>query len=409
MRAVVTLFFDKRRKSKKSELYPLRIRVTHDSRQHHVKIMELSEEDWNKLNKKRVPKSHTIIDQEVKKHRRRAEKIVEGIKPFSWPVFKKAWNRDVVDRTDLIGQIEQRMLDLDKQGQYGTSNSFRSTLSAVKKFHSDSSSSEYLQFTSVDADWLEDFESWMLDQGKSRTTIGIYARNIRTIFNSQIKLGDLDRKFYPFGEGKYVIPNSKNVKKALSDTDLKKLFEYHPEHEAAERALNFWKLIYLCSGINVKDLALLKHENLHQDEIRFFRAKTKKTSKGDQVEIRIPLIDEAKKLISTLKVRKSANGGLLFDLIDHKVDSRHQHQQVLQASKTINKHMDRIRLELGFPFKVRTYEARHSFGSKLYKSGVSIDRIQEAMGHKNLKTTKAYLASIDIEERKTSQKKLMDF
>ncbi len=409
MRAVVTLFFDTRRRNAKSKLFSLRIRVTHNYIQHHVKISELSKQDWEKLNRKRVPKSHTAIDQEIQKDFQKAKNIVEQLQPFSWPAFKKEWNRNSTDHTDLLAQLEQRRLDLEKQGRFGTSNSFRSTVSAVKKFYRISSKSNTLPFTAVDADWLEDFESWMLESGKSWTTVGIYARNIRSLFNQQMSQGTLDRKYYPFGENKYIIPSSKNVKKALSGSDLKQLFNYIPEQDAARRALDFWKLIYLCSGINVKDLAYLKYENLLKDEIRFFRAKTKRTSKSDQVEIRIPLLKETNQLINRLKVKRSENGGHLFNLIDHEVDAKHQHQQVLQASKTINKYMDRIRKDLGFSFKVRTYEARHSFGTKLYKSGVSIERIQEAMGHKDLKTTKSYLASIDIEERKSSQEKLLDF
>jgi hypothetical protein len=47
----------------------------------------------------------------------------------------------------------------------------------------------------------------MLAQDYSKTTIGIYTRQLRTLFNEAIEQGLLKKeKHYPFGRRKYVPP-----------------------------------------------------------------------------------------------------------------------------------------------------------------------------------------------------------
>lgn len=65
-------------------------------------------------------------------------------------------------------------------------------------------------------DWLNNYEKWMLDDGKSVSIVGIYMRNVRTMMNIAIEQGLLNHDAYLFGKIKYIIPPARNVKKALS-------------------------------------------------------------------------------------------------------------------------------------------------------------------------------------------------
>jgi integrase/recombinase XerD len=47
--------------------------------------------------------------------------------------------------------------------------------------------------------------------------------------------------------------------------------------------------------------------------------------------------------------------------------------------------------------KETAFVARHSFATFLKRSGVSTEFISEALGHSDLKTTKAYLARLEEE------------
>lgn len=72
--------------------------------------------------------------------------------------------------------------------------------------------------------------------------------------------------------------------------------------------------------------------------------------------------------------------------------------------KCINKKMNYIRFG-----KVTTYTARHSFATVLKCSGANIAYISESLGHSDLKTTEAYLASFEKEERQKNASLLTNF
>ena len=78
-----------------------------------------------------------------------------------------------------------------------------------------------------------------------------------------------------------------------------------------------------------------------------------------------------------------------------------------QATKQVNKYMQRVAEAVGIKGKATFYAARHSFASELKLSGESTVFIQESLGHKDLKTTEIYLSAFDSEQRLKAQKKLL--
>ena len=51
-----------------------------------------------------------------------------------------------------------------------------------------------------------EYENWMIKNGGSITTVGIYLRSLRTLFGMAINDGLLTKDFYPFGKKRYEIP-----------------------------------------------------------------------------------------------------------------------------------------------------------------------------------------------------------
>lgn len=120
----------------------------------------------------------------------------------------------------------------------------------------------------------------MVGNGNSITTVGIYLRYLRTLINNAIAEGSLSREHYPFGKRKYDIPAADNIKKALTLKDIAAIYYYQPEAGTyADMAKDYWIFMYPCNGINVKDLCLLKYENLKENVLEFRRAKTVRTKK----------------------------------------------------------------------------------------------------------------------------------
>ncbi len=108
-----------------------------------------------------------------------------------------------------------------ENGEIGTANSYKDSLSSFKKFWK----SDYLSIEDVDVKFLKKYEKWMLEtRGNSVTTVGIYLRNLRTVFNLIINHDKSKFENYPFTEKKYIIPTAENEKISLEwDFGLKML------------------------------------------------------------------------------------------------------------------------------------------------------------------------------------------
>ncbi len=89
-------------------------------------------------------------------------------------------------------------------------------------------------FQKITDTYLKFYTEWMKKGGagnkeqNSKSTIGMYLRNLRHVFNvaaNELKIINKE-KCYPFGASKYRIPSSRNVKKAFDPDMLKALYTY---------------------------------------------------------------------------------------------------------------------------------------------------------------------------------------
>jgi len=176
----------------------------------------------------------------------------------------------------------------------------------------------------------------MLQNGKSVTTIGIYLRSVRTIFN---------------------------IKKAIAFTDISLLFNYKaPSGSSMEMAKDYWMFIYFCNGINVKDMCLLKYKNIQGDIIIFERSKTVRTKR--KVEpIRVPLLIETFNIIKKWGNKNVNNETYIFPVLTDNLSAERERQLIKQLNDVINANMKNIAKVVGIQQVVTTYVARHSFAT----------------------------------------------
>ena len=98
-----------------------------------------------------------------------------------------------------------------------------------------------LSITDIDVDFMNAFEAFMFKQGRSKSTIGVYARNIRTIWN---KVYESHPK-YPFGKGGYVIPEGARKNQGLSKADVKKIVDFSSDNEYLQTARDYFLFCFL--------------------------------------------------------------------------------------------------------------------------------------------------------------------
>jgi len=330
---------------------------------------------------------------------------------FTFEEFEEKFFSKPKDKDDLFTTLEAAGEKLRKDGRISTAVAYECTLRSLKEF----SGKEKLPFEFVTVKFLKDYENWMLtprvikwktkaDDDKertktnSRTTVGIYLRNVRTIFNELKPVGVP----YPFGktkQGLYQIPKGKNTKKALTQAVVAKIAAYEaPKETLEQRSRDLWLFSYLCNGINVKDMARLKYANIKGDKITLIRAKTA-DSVDEETLIDIMITKPIRQIIDRWGNKPAKKDSYIFPILQLGMTPEEEYRTIQQAVQTINKNMTRICKQLKID-RATTYTARHSFATVLKRSGASVEFISESLGHKNKQTTQNYLANFEDDEKK---------
>ena len=275
-------------------------------------------------------------------------------------------------------------------GQIGTAASYSCACVSLHKFRA------ALKFEHLTPEFLRNYECWFIGWGNSITTVGIYLRSLRAIINVAIQDEKMNVKDYPFGKRKYIIPSSKNIKKALCLEEIAKIYYYETEPGSVkDMCPDYWIFIYLGNGLNVKGFCLLTYKNIVGDFIIFNRAKTNRSRRSNPEPISIALKKDSKRIIAKWGQHQLSPDTYVFPYLKSGMTLQKQDDTIDLLLHLINDHMKQIALELEIPKPITTYYARHSFATILKNSGVSTEFISEALGHTSLETTKNYLAGFE--------------
>lgn len=261
--------------------------------------------------------------------------------------------------------------------------------------------------------WLRSYESYMIELGRSYTTVGIYTRALRSVLNWLINdVKGLSRERYPFGSAKkglYEPPTGRNKKKALELNDIAKIFNLKlPKASTAEKMRDYWMFIYLCNGLNVADFCKLKLGNIQGDTLQFIREKTKRT-KREVEPVQIHLQEAAQKIIRKHGSKSLDKNSYLFPHLKAGMNFEEQDKTVANLVRLINDYMKTIAKNVGIDKPVTTYYARHSFATILKNSGASVAMISQMLGHTSIATTQNYLDGFETDQIKKATKVLLDF
>jgi integrase len=398
----VTLFLDTRRE-KKSGNFPVKVRVTYQGkRKYYPTGKELSVEEWGKMSNPRgarlvsIKEDLQIAFDKVK----RIVRMLEEEDTFTFESLSLFFGRS--DGANLNQAFLDKIKAQKTTGAAGTAIVYECARKHLETF-----AGTGLAFSEVTVDWLHQYEWSMLQEGKSYTTISMYIRCIRTLFNEAMRAKAIKRNQYPFGKHLYEIPQGEGRKLALTLADIRQLVTYTDGNEATEHYRDLWFFSYLCNGININDMLKLKYSNIVGDEIHFFRSKTLHTSKQKR-EIVAAITPEMRKIIDRWGNPSQKPNHYIFPCIKDTDGPIEQRRRIQIVIRQINHRLKLIAEELGLP-ALSTYTARHSFATVLKRSGANIAYISESLGHSDLKTTEHYLDSFEKEDRVKAASLLTDF
>lgn len=413
----ISIVLDKRRIKAKGK-YPVKLRVfdrilKKDKR--YLLDIDLTLEEfetiWINTDNKNLRGTNKEIRLKLQIIESRANKEAEQLNVFNFKKFESKLFRKSSDKNNVQYHFKIVINQNINNDKIGTSESYKYTLKSLANFSENKMNCplEKLTFETINADWLNNYEKFMVSEGKSFTTISIYTRTLRVIFNNAISANDISKDIYPFGlkkDNKYKIPSSKKVKKALNSIELKTLFNAEITNDNEAKARAFWFFSYSCNGMNLKDIALLKYSDIKNDKFEYYRAKTFDKS-SEKSTITIYLTDYTKSIISDYGIQDKS--GYVFDIIDINEDSQTQYKKIKNFTRYINDHIKRIAISNGLPSELSTYWARHSFATNSLRKGASMEFISEALNHSDLSVTKNYFAGFEDKAKKDFANSLLDF
>ena len=320
----------------------------------------------------------------------KAEDVIKNLPVFTFNTFEEHFLEERNVQNDVSFAFDKYIKQLKFEGRIGTASSYECAKNSLYQYRKN------LIFADLTPNELKKYEMWMIKNGKSLTTIGIYLRSLRTIYNLQ----NIDKSLYPFGEAKnkYSIPQSRNIKKALTIDEVAKIFQYETiSGSVKEMAKDYWIFLYLCNGMNVKDFCLLKWENIDNDILTYTREKTKRSRKESK-PITVALKPETLEIIKKWGQPSISKSAYIFPHLTKDLTSEREQAIYKQLTKQINKYINLICKEIGINKNVTTYFARHSFATVLKRSGAKIEMISELLGHSSVDVTESYLDSFEKDQ-----------
>jgi len=291
--------------------------------------------------------------------------------------------------------------DFKKAGKLQTAAKYSFCLSSLNKFRPTS-----ITFDKVDKTFLAEFEQYLRDRGLSGNTIATKFTNLKSAYNKALEDSVFVSRDNPFAKYKVGKLWTKTRKRAITKEDIVRLKNLELPKDSCfgykELSRDIFMFSYYTAGINFKDIATLRHSDIVNGRVCYQRHKTKKL-------ISCPLLPYAQHIIEKHCSPFYDNDDYIFPILNRQVHITEQQifNRVHKVLVRVNANLKMMSNELGLPFPLTTYVARHTYATVLKRSGVNIAIISESLGHSDLSTTQIYLDSFENSQIDEAMKNLL--
>ncbi len=313
-------------------------------------------------------------------------------------LFKSGSELKVSGKTDMAVLFQSKINELIAEDRAGSISFYESALATFQKFRK----TFYLEDVTVE--WLKAFRAWYMNKGNSNATVQIQMRCVRHIYNRAIKDGYISQGMYPFKD--FTIGTASKSKNVLYPQQVEMLWNYKPLISEQIRSKDFFILLYLLNGMNIKDALSLRGTHIKGDMISFVRAKTSKTN-SETKEIIVYLHPEAKRIME--KYGSLNTNDYIFPYFrGTKSDIERKRVKDL-ISHNLNRTIRPIGVAIGLPMRLTLNLARHSYATRLKIDGVSTAFISDALGHSTGAITAHYLKTLPDDQYRRIGETLLNF
>jgi integrase/recombinase XerD len=379
---------------------PLKWCVTYQRKQVYYSTgINLNEADWIALNGGDGKGKTTI-----KQYRETLQKyydstIQKNVKDlaengtFSFELLNVRLGKSV--GTDLKNTFRAKIQNLIADDKIGNAKVYQCVLRSIEIYNP-----KDIPFSDITPKWLDKYQKYMEAKGLRYSTIGMYLRTLRAIMNDAKDNDIINATTYPFGDkkkGKFEIPIGEGRELSMEIADIKRVAEYDCPTKTIEMCRDLWIFSYLCNGVNFGDMLRFKYSDIKDNEIYFYRKKTKETTKK-KIEIIAPILPEMQLIIDKWGNPHSAKG-FIFPFLNGTSTEIEYKAQIHNVIRLTNKHIKSVTKALELP-DISTYNCRHSYTTILAKLRTPESYIDQATGHSQGKSvTKGYIGKYTKQER----------
>lgn len=293
--------------------------------------------------------------------------------------------RSPKDRKQVIEFITEIITNLEKVNKVGNASAYKDLKRTLLRFKD----GKDFSFSDINHTFLLHVEQYLRERKLAETSISVYFRTLRSVFNKAIRENNVKKDSYPFDDFKISKFNTDTQKRAITKDDLNKIIALPLVEGTLEYdARNILIFSYYTMGTNFIDIANLKWENVANDRLQYTRAKT-----GDFFNFK--LLAPALAIIDYYRQIRANNYIFpIFDIEKH-IEPLKMRTRLQTANKTYNRRLKEMGKLVGISIDLTTYVARHSAATHMKKSGIAVSVISQAMGHESEKVTQIYLDSIE--------------
>lgn len=383
-----------KKKVLKSGLFPIYLRVTIERKSIFYSTpysCKLSE--WNSAQGEFTTKfrNHLSFNKSLRKLKDDASDTVDLLEKkygqYNLIHFDKYYSLKEKKGLSFVNLFEKEIKVFSDNDQVSYAMSMGNALSALRDFKSDL---DKYSFENIDFQFLSDFENFLRKRGANDGGIGVYMRNIRTIYNKAINFKVVQPQFYPFREFKISKFKKRNIRKALTEIEFKSLLDFDISTiPAAKNARFLYIFSFYARGMNFTDLAELRWSDLDHLNFSYTRNKTDVFLKVKLPNL--PIIDE---IFNFYKTYRPYDTSFIFPILAKDLDQYTAEQ--LRARKDsvrcyYNKQLKEILKAAEIEKNITFYTARHTFATTALRKDVNINIIKQSLGHKKISTTESYL------------------
>jgi integrase len=388
--ATAVIYLDTR-STKKGNVFPVKLKITYERERLYIPLnTDMSELDFHKMMAGNVRGKLLDLRTSFEKEKAHAYDVINALATFNFKEFKRNFGVKSVTKS-LDWYYLSYIQKLKDNKQLRTADSYHTAYKKLTGFFG-----KEFSFSRLSKDDLSRFERSLEQDGRSLSTVGVYLRCLRTIYNLAIDDGAISRSDYPFGRNKYVIPSTRKRKLGLATNHLRVIANHTFEDPKHAYYRDLWLFSFYCNGMNMKDIAFLKYRNISHNILQFVRLKTANTNRQNRQEIALKLSFAASRIIVRWGNKPRNKDSYIFPIITQDMTPERQiaaYQQTVKMSGQMIKNIGEANKWKG---QLNFMSARHSFGNLLQKSNQPLHVIQRALGHTDPKTTEHYLQDLDV-------------